>query len=493
MYTSARSGEARFRSARGSVVASRTVTMAVSNEELRDWIANCDPAAVLGPDDSRYVDIDVQPPVRGSGKRSCIESLFRTIDLARDDDATTQLLTGFIGTGKSTELRRLERLFRDKSAQRSTEVLFLNFDQHYIDPHSPIEIADVIRVLAFALDTAAILASKRPDEPLTELHEAPSRQIGDFKSSYLQYFFNKLKATTPELSKVEFAAGGLKLMADLRSNPFMRAQASLVSKVQFEQFVADSQEYMRRAVATIKAKRGVDRVVVIADGIEKIRAKREGDRSVVESSVESLFVDHAEYLALPCHAIYTFPLWLRYRNANVGQAYSAQPAILPMVKVCLPDGAAYEPGIERLRDLLARRVDLEKVFGSSSCAEGTALRHVIRHSGGYVRDVVRIVRDALYEATSFPLTIPLVERVLTERTQEYQLVLRNDDLPLLDQIHQTHVAPSETDSGVDRFGRLIDQAIVLGYRNGIEATPEWYRLHPLVERTRIFRAPRATT
>jgi len=464
--------------------------MAITHEELRAWIANCDPATVLGPDDARYINIDVSPPVRGSGERSCVESMYRTIDLAQDEHPTTQLFTGFIGTGKSTELRRLERLFRDRSQQRSTEVLFLNFDQHYIDPHSPIEVADVVRVLAFALDSAAILAARSADEPLTELHEAPTRHIGEFKTSYLRYFFDKLKGITPELSKIEFAAGGLKLMADLRSNPFMRAQASLVSKVQFEQFVADSQEYMRKAVATIKARRQVERVVVIADGIEKIRAKRESDRSAVESSVESLFVDHAEYLELPCHSIYTFPLWLRYRNANIGLAYSAQPTILPMVKVCLPDGSPFEPGIERLRDLLGRRVDLDKVFGSASCAEGTALRHVIRHSGGYVRDVVRIVRDALYAASTFPLSIDLVEQVLTERAHEYQLVLRSEDLSLLDQINQTHVAPSETDAGVERFGRLIDQAIVLGYRNGIEATPEWYRLHPLVERTRIFRARR---
>ena len=31
----------------------------------------------------------------------------------------------------------------------------------------------------------------------------------------------------------------------------------------------------------------------------------------MEASVESLFVQHSRLLRLPCHVIYTFPIWLR--------------------------------------------------------------------------------------------------------------------------------------------------------------------------------------
>jgi hypothetical protein len=466
---------------------------APSDEVIRTWVANCDPAMVLGPDDARYVAIDEGEPVRGSGGRSCVEAMFRTIDLAGDDRPTTQLFTGFIGTGKSTELRRLERLFSERTTSRNTEVVFLNFDEHYIDLNSPIEVSEVLRVIAFALDAAAIVAESKADAPISELHEAPARLTTKFKSgSYLKHLFDQLRSITPELSKVEFEAGGVKLMGELRSNPLMRAQASLISRFQFEQFVADARQYMARAVARIKRARSVDRVVVIADGIEKIRAKREADRQTIESSVESLFVDHSEYLALPCHAIYTFHLALRYRHANIGQLYSARPSILPMVKVCLPDGSPFEPGIEKLRDLLARRVDLQQLFGGESVDEQSVLRHVIRVSGGYVRDLLRVTRDAIYSAESFPLTRASVDGVLRELVQNYQLVLRTDDLPLLDQVARTHLAPSEQDVSVERFGRLIDQQMVLGYRNGLADTPEWYRLHPLVEQTRIYRSARTS-
>jgi hypothetical protein len=161
------------------------------------------------------------------------------------------------------------------------------------------------------------------------------------------------------------------------------------------------------------------------------------------------------------------------------------------VKVCLPDGSPFEPGIEKLRDLLARRVDLVQLFGTSSVREPSVLRNVIRDSGGYVRDLLRVTRDAIYSAESFPLTQALIDRVLRELVQNYQLVLRADDLALLDQVARTHLAPSEQDASVERFGRLIEQQMVLGYRNGLADTPEWYRLHPLVERTQIFRSPRS--
>lgn len=463
-----------------------------SDTIIREWVANCDPGRVLGPDDARYVAIDEGEPVRGSVGRSCVESLFRTIDLSGDDRPTTQLFTGFIGTGKSTELRRLERLFSERSRSRSTEVVFLSFDEHYIDLNSPIEVSEVLNVIAFALDAAAIVAESKADEPITELHDAPMRLAKRFRSgSYLKHLYDQVRAITPELSKIEFEAGGLKLMGELRSNPFMRGRAAQIGKVQFEQFVADARGYMQRAVERIKRAKQVDRVVVIADGIEKIRAKRDTDREAIESSVASLFVDQAEYLALPCHAIYTFPLALRYRYANVGLSYSARPSILPMVKVCLPDGSPFEPGIEKLRDLLARRVDLVQLFGTSSVREPSVLRNVIRDSGGYVRDLLRVTRDAIYSAESFPLTQALIDRVLRELVQNYQLVLRADDLALLDQVARTHLAPSEQDASVERFGRLIEQQMVLGYRNGLADTPEWYRLHPLVERTQIFRSPRS--
>lgn len=41
----------------------------------------------------------------------------------------------------------------------------------------------------------------------------------------------------------------------------------------------------------------------------------------MEASVQTLFVEHASWLRLPCHAIYTFPLWLRFRTAELDACY----------------------------------------------------------------------------------------------------------------------------------------------------------------------------
>jgi len=121
--------------------------------ELQDYVSMCDPDRPLwGEADPLYEPLDEGKPVRGSHGLSCVDELAQTIVL-RDDEKmgpTCQLFTGFLGTGKTTELRRLkERLEGDKSTV--TKVIYVDFGD-YIDYYSPISITDVLRVLAFAFD-----------------------------------------------------------------------------------------------------------------------------------------------------------------------------------------------------------------------------------------------------------------------------------------------------------------------------------------------------
>src|SRR5262249_53692344 len=84
--------------------------------------------------------------------------------------------------------------------------------------------------------------------------------------------------------------------------------------------------------------------------------RHQGGPPPMEASVETLFVQHAGLLALPCHVIFTFPLWLRFRAAELGALYDGQPAVLPMVKIASQDGALYPAGVQKLYDLVGRRL-----------------------------------------------------------------------------------------------------------------------------------------
>ena len=82
----------------------------------------------------------------------------------------------------------------------------------------------------------------------------------------------------------------------------------------------------------LRQARGIaaERVVVIVDGLEKLTPLKESDREAVETSVDTLYLAHRQFLHLPCHVIYTFPLWLRFRSAELGAAYLAAKMDLPI-------------------------------------------------------------------------------------------------------------------------------------------------------------------
>jgi hypothetical protein len=81
--------------------------------DLRRIVKQCDPLRPLEAGDPLYVPLD---DVRGTV--SCVEALLRTVALAEDESC--QLFTGFPGTGKTTELKRLARRLRDAGISRRT-------------------------------------------------------------------------------------------------------------------------------------------------------------------------------------------------------------------------------------------------------------------------------------------------------------------------------------------------------------------------------------
>src|SRR6266705_1965315 len=140
----------------------------LSLDELRRFISLCDPMRPLEPGDPLYVPFDEGTPVRGGEGQSCIESLQRLIYLK---DETRQLFTGFPGTGKTTELKRL-----------------------------------------------AVRLSEAKDLPTHAIYI-------DFEPGYLKRFFEFLSQTDFELNKIGFSAYGASLMLELKNNPSMRQRA----------------------------------------------------------------------------------------------------------------------------------------------------------------------------------------------------------------------------------------------------------------------------
>ena len=405
-----------------------------------------------------YVELDEAPPTRGD--RSWVELLRETILLSDD---SCQLFSGFSGTGKTTVLLRLKGELEDDSEEPS-HVVFIDFSE-YVDVYSSITVVDVVRVLAYCMDRAADVAEKK--DPLAE-------------SGYLRRLFDFISQHDVDLQKIGFAAYGASLMLEVKNNPSFRGRLEKAVHGRFQAFVEEARGYIERAVARILNAGGAtaQRVVVIADGLEKVTPLREEHRSLMEGSVETLFLQHAEFLKLRgCHVIYTFPLWLRFRAAHLGATYGREPLVLPMVKIAGIDSKDHAPGLERLKQIVERRVeDLGALFGAEQEATLGAL---VRASGGYPRDLLRMVRTLLLEARELPVSSVEVERVIAELGRTYELTILGEYVDILAQVHETHELPRSNSAERALAGYLFERWLILAYRDG----SEWYDLHPLVRRS----------
>src|SRR5205807_163472 len=151
---------------------------------------------------------------------------------------------------------------------------YIDFEE-YLDRYTPASITDVLRIVAYALDRAATVAEgKDPDaEP-----------------GYLRRLFDFLVQTDVSLKKLDFHVVGATLMLELKNNPSFRHRVEETLSGRFQQFAAEATQTMTESVVRLRSSpgTGAERVVVIADGLEKFTPLREEDRDTMEASVESL-------------------------------------------------------------------------------------------------------------------------------------------------------------------------------------------------------------
>jgi hypothetical protein len=431
--------------------------------ELQLFVKQCDPQQPLMPGDKRYVNLDEGAPVRGSDTSSAIDEIERTILFSEPTSALCQLFTGFPGSGKTTELRRLKKRLEENKLV-PLHVLMVDFSDYRTDP-TPLSIIEVLRVLAFELDREATRAEG--GDP-------------DKRPGYTKRFYDFLTTTNLEFKGLSFAQLGPTLMLEAKGNPGFRQRLEEALASRFQVFAQEAQEVMSEAVVRIRKATGVAQVVVLIDALEKVTPLQESERALLESSAQTVFVEHAQRLRLPCHVVYTFPLWLRFRAAQLDGLYDRPALILPMVKVSEQDGSPYAPGYAKLTELVGRRLDLRRIFGAS--LEAT-LHPIIAASGGYTRDLLRMVREVLWGARVFPVEPAVVKRIIERTAEGYVVTVRDEDAEILAEVARTHDLPSGDGARIAVFGRLLQSYLVLAYRNG----KPWYDLHPLVRGARPLR------
>lgn len=423
---------------------------------LREFYQNLADGA-LEPDDLRYV------PIYSGSAASKVDPVQR---LARGIQwnplGSTQLFSGFRGTGKSTELRRLRRDLVD----RGFKVVLCDM-RRYVNLSTPVDISD------FLISAAGALSDALAEDP-----DLLGRDLAE--RSYWHRALEFLTRTKVGFEALPLAGGtgegSAQLKIGLKDDPSFREQLQEHMKGHLGALADDVRAFMADCVKALRAKHGDEtQIVVLFDSIEQIRGSSINDTDVF-ASVETLFVGHPDKLRFDSmHVIYTVPPWLKIRSPGVSKLYDGSET-LPCVKIRSRDGAPFEPGVASLRAVIRQRGDWTKVFRSEQDFD-----HVLFETGGYLRDLFRALQGMMMNAAdkrALPLDREAIEFEIAQLRSDY-LPVSHEDAKWLAQVARSHEAELPKHDNIPNLSRYFDTHLLLCYRNG----DEWYDLHPLIRAT----------
>jgi len=418
----------------------------------------------LSPDDPLYVPIYEHP---GMSVDDPVNLLARGIEWT--PGGSVQLFSGFRGTGKSTELRRLKRHLEENGF-----LVVLCDMADYLDLQDALDISYFLLALmgAFGEGLAA------PDL----LGKDPAHR------GYWDRFRDFLTGTQVEVDELSLGAGegfSVGLKASLKQDPTIRARIKKVLAGHLAQLVRDVRGYVHDSVKALKRQYGDEcEVVLLVDSVEQIRGKTTEAREV-QASVADVFTGHADKLALPnLHVVYTVPPYLKILYAGIGALYEPGGLqLLPAIKVKERDGKPFPPGLDLLCEIVTARGDWRRLVGSRQALDELALL-----SGGHLRDLLRFLMEAARRAQQLPISDKTLRSAIDQVRNE-NLPIAESDARWIGRIIDTH-DPSLVDlDHLPDLARLLDTHLVLCYRNG----KDWFDAHPLItdEVTRLVRRLRA--
>ncbi|MCA9551433.1 MAG: hypothetical protein KC933_15465 [Myxococcales bacterium] len=418
--------------------------------KLRYYYNRCDPAEPLDPDDERRVPLN-----RFGAGNVYIRGADWTARLSRKfllpERPTCILFTGLRGSGKTTELRALAQALDSHDGGAILPVLLSAEDG--VELTAPIDIPEIMFTIIEGLERKVLeLEGKASDEALDR--------------SVVGRLWDWLGQTDVSMPRLEMVAGGPKVGIELKTRPTLRQQVRVAVEQRLSTFLQEVRYHIKALEERVKAAQPrYRRVVVILDSLEKLQGTSSNWREVMESA-EKLFAGGAPYLQLGVHVLYTVPPALLFRLGGTVE-------FLPMIKVRDRGGAPFEPGVGAARSLVQHRIDVTDLAAILGDDWGDRLDRIIAWSGGYPRDLVRVLH-ALLESEQFPVPDAELDRALFQLGDEYRRIVFREEaewLRRLGEEKQLRILDGNHREAVDF---MLQNNVILRYVN----SEEWYDLHP---------------
>lgn len=426
----------------------------VQDQNLLKQIYNAfDPFHPLEADDPVYVNCQ---EVRGDG--DIMIQLGNGILLS--DQVTCQLYAGHRGAGKSTELKRLKKHLEDHQFY----VVYFAADEEDIDPedaqHTDILLACTRHLLEALKDNA------NPNRLVNWLKDR-GKALKDLALTEISF-----DDVTVETGIKQFA----KVSAILKAAPGSRQKIRQEIEKHTPSLIEALNEFITEAKKKLASK--YSELIVIADNLDRIVPvfSEDGKRS----NHDQIFIDRSEQLRkLNCHLIYTVPISMVYSDrATVLEDRFGTIQALPMIMARTSDGKDYDPGIEKLKELIAKRIckldanlTLEQVFEDE---EG--LKKLCLMSGGHVRNLMLLMKTAIQSTPKLPIPSSAVQRAITELRKTYRRAINDNEWSVLAKVFITKEKPNNNEHQKLLFNRCI-----LEFHSLTDSDIQpWHDIHPLI-------------
>lgn len=407
------------------------------------------PEPLLPEQKDLYVDLD---EVRGNA--NLVNRLASRIRLS--DEPTCQIVAGHPGSGKSTELRRLQQTL--ETGKHRAFVIFVQADQDI--ERNDVDFPEIL--VAVIRQTAKQLRDR----------------VGvSLKPGSLGERLERLKDLLPsgiELEKLELSAAFLKCSVAMKTNPNARRKIRGLLDDDAGNWLYAANDLIGSAKQELK-KKGYGDLVIVVDDLDKMVLRPLPEAGC--STGEYLFVHReAQLKGFECHVIYTMPIALAYsaQEKVIANLYGGEPPVVPMTKIACDDGSRFKLGFGKFEEIVRERLDSVAADRGKVFADETVLDRLIELSGGQPRELMTLIREAIV-SDGLPITSAAVMRVEREAKRAYARVLRTEHWPVIEQIRRNpdFSRSRDTDS---IFRDLLDSRAILQYVND----EEWYGVNPLV-------------
>ena len=411
-----------------------------------------DPSPLQAPEQSGlYIDLD---NVRGQS--AIVHKLAQRIRLS--DRPTCQILAGHRGSGKTTELYRLQADLESDAGKCFVVFCDTGTDIDRNDVDFPDLLIAIVRQLAGQLDQ----------------HAGIKLKPGFFKDGLQR--IQELLGSEIDFQGFELGADMVKVAGAIKGSPDARREIRKALEPDTSNLLNAANDLIGEAKLELKD-RGYSDLAIIIDDLDKMALRVMPETGCTTG--EYLFLHRERQLAgFQCHTVYTMPLALAYshREQMIANQYGGRIPVVPMVKMFSPppESKPHEPGLKAFRDLIQRRVEKADATMNDVFKSNNVITELIKLSGGQPRELMIIMREAIVGG-DLPIDKPAIERATRDVRRAYARQLRGEHWPIIDQVQRTGMI-ERTEENDELVRELLDSRAILQYVND----DEWYGVNPVL-------------